>query len=78
MRVSRFSVSQIINGHRAVTTEMAIRIGRVTSTTPEFWLNLQRDVDLYDANMKLSEEIDSLTVLRPPKSEEDLFEFVES
>lgn len=62
--VSRFSVNQIINGRRAVTAEMALRIGRVTSTTPEFWLNLQRDVDLYDARRRLGTELASLKVLR--------------
>jgi antitoxin HigA-1 len=73
MKVSRFSVNQIINGRRAVTAEMAIRLGHVTSTTPELWLNLQRDIDLYKAELKLATEIDQLEVLRPPKSEQDLF-----
>lgn len=36
------SVSQIINSKRAITPEMALRLSRVTSTTPEFWLDLQR------------------------------------
>jgi addiction module HigA family antidote len=73
MRVSRFSINQIINGRRSITAEMAIRLGHVTSTTPDFWLNLQRAVDLYEAEQKLIPVIDKLTVLRPPKSEIDLF-----
>jgi len=77
MRVSRISVNQIINGRRAVTAEMAMRLSRVTSTTPEFWLNLQRDVDLYDAGIKLAKEIDQLDVLRSPKTDAELFEFVD-
>ena len=73
MDVSRFSVNQIINGHRSVTAEMALRLAHVTSTSPQFWLNLQRDVDLYDAQLKLASEINRLEVLRRPKSERELF-----
>jgi antitoxin HigA-1 len=73
MGVSRFSVNQIINGRRTLTAEMALRLARVTSTTAGFWLNLQRDVDLYEAQLALAEKLDKLPVLRPPKSENELF-----
>jgi antitoxin HigA-1 len=73
MRVSRFTVNQIINGKRGVTAEMALRIARVTSTSPEYWLNLQRDVDLYEARRKHGKEIAKLRVVRAPKSARELF-----
>jgi addiction module HigA family antidote len=73
MRVSQFSVNQIVNGRRAVTAEMALRLAHVTSTTPGFWLNLQRDVDLYDARLKLGSELDQLEVVRPPMTPQELF-----
>jgi addiction module HigA family antidote len=73
MGVSRFSVNQIINGRRSVTAEMALRIARVTSTTPDFWLDLQRDVDLYQARLTLDEELERLDVLRSPVADSDLF-----
>ncbi len=73
MKVSRFSINQIINGRRAVTAEMALRLARVTSTTPDYWLNLQRRVDLYQASRKLASKLDGLQVLRPPKTEQELF-----
>jgi len=78
MQVSRFSVNQIINGRRTVTPEMALRLARVTSTTPDFWLNLQRDVDLYQAQMKLADELSQLQILRPFKSEHELFQDVDT
>lgn len=74
MRVSRLSINQIVNGKRAVTAEMALRLARVTSTTPDLWLNLQRDVDLYEARRRLHGAIGELTVLRKPKTERELFE----
>ena len=73
MQVSRFSVNQIINGRRSVTAEMALRLARVTSTTPGLWLNLQRDMDLYHARLKLGSQINKLKVLRPPKAQHELF-----
>jgi antitoxin HigA-1 len=73
MRVSRISINQIVNGRRSVTADMALRLARVTSTTPNFWLNLQRDVDLYEAGRKLSKDIDKLQVLRPLPSDVELF-----
>jgi len=73
MQVSRFSINQIVNGKRAVTAEMALKLARVLSTTPKLWLDLQRDVDLYAARRKLDEEIEALKVLRSPKAEKDLF-----
>ena len=44
--VSRLSVNQLVNGKRSVSAEMAIRLSVVLGTTPQFWLNLQRDNDL--------------------------------
>lgn len=73
MGVSRFSVNQIINGRRAVTAEMALRLAHVTSTSAEFWLNLQVALDLYGAKLKLVDTLSELKVLRPPKSKHELF-----
>jgi addiction module HigA family antidote len=73
MDVSRFSVSQIINGKRAITPEMALRLSHVTSTTPEYWLDLQRAVDLYAARRKLAAELKRLRVVRAPKIESELY-----
>ena len=46
--VSRKAISQIINGRKSITPEMALRFSRAFSnTTPESWLNLQRNYDLW-------------------------------
>ena len=39
-------VHDIVNRHRSITADSALRIGRALGTTPEFWLNLQRMYDL--------------------------------
>src|SRR5690349_4735457 len=73
MGVSRVSVNQIINGRRSITADTALRLARVTSTTPHFWLNLQRNVDLYEAKRKLSKDLEKLRVLRAPPAKTELF-----
>jgi addiction module HigA family antidote len=39
----------IINGKRAVTPDTALRLSKALGGSIKFWLNLQQDVDLYDA-----------------------------
>jgi addiction module HigA family antidote len=46
-------VNTIIAGRRSVTAETAILLAKVFKTTPEFWMNLQTAVDLWEARQKL-------------------------
>ena len=47
--VSRRMVNELLRERRALSPEMAIRLGRFFGNSPEFWLNAQRAVDLWDA-----------------------------
>jgi addiction module HigA family antidote len=47
--VSRKTVSKIINGRGAVVPDMALRLSKAFDTTPELWINLQRNFDLWHA-----------------------------
>ncbi len=73
MRVSRFSINQIVNGRRAVTAEMALRLSKATSTTPHFWLDLQRGIDLHRARLHLQRELGAVRVVRRPVPRRKLF-----
>ena len=46
--VSRLSVSELLLEKRALSADMAIRIGRFTNSTPESWLRMQEAVDLWE------------------------------
>jgi addiction module HigA family antidote len=46
--VSRLSVSELLLEKRALSPDMAIRVGRLTSTTPESWLRMQEALDLWE------------------------------
>lgn len=42
-------LNEIVNTHRGVTADSALAFGEALGTEPEFWLNLQRDWDLWRA-----------------------------
>lgn len=52
--VTRKHMSNVVNGHAAITAELATRIADALGTTPEYWLNLQNAVDLYDARQAVA------------------------
>lgn len=42
-------LNEIINGKRGVSADSALSFAEALNTTPEFWLNLQRNFDLWNA-----------------------------
>lgn len=55
--VSAMTVNQIVNGKRAVSAEVALRLGRYFGISPQFWLNLQARHDLEKAEDALGERL---------------------
>jgi len=47
--VSRKTLSKIVNEGGAITPEMALRLARAFDTSPDLWLNLQKNYDLWQA-----------------------------
>lgn len=45
-------INRIVNGRTSVTAEMALKLGATFGTSPEFWLNAQKAVDLFVAATK--------------------------
>jgi plasmid maintenance system antidote protein VapI len=43
---------------------MALRLGKLFGNTPEYWLNLQRGVDLWDANAAVRDAVAQIKPLR--------------
>ena len=50
-------VSQIIAGKRGITGDTALRLGHWFGTDPQFWLNLQAQWDLVQAEQETGEAI---------------------
>jgi addiction module HigA family antidote len=49
MGVQRKHVNELCNGRRAVTAATALILARVFGNSPDFWLNVQRRTDLWEA-----------------------------
>lgn len=47
--VSRKTISKIVNERGALSAEMALRLSKAFGTTPQLWLNLQQNFDLWHA-----------------------------
>ena len=47
--VSRTALSQFVNGHARLSLEMAQRLAAAFRTSPDVWLNLQHEHDLWTA-----------------------------
>ena len=45
--ISRKTLSKIINERGSVTPDMALRLSRAFDTSPNFWMNLQKNYDLW-------------------------------
>ena len=48
--VSRKTVSKIVNESGSITPDMALRLSRAFDTSPDLWLNLQKNFDLWQAS----------------------------
>ena len=53
--VSRKTLSRIVNEHGSITPDMALRLSKAFSTTPQLWLNLQQNYDLWHVSQKSQE-----------------------
>ncbi|MPZ15786.1 MAG: HigA family addiction module antidote protein [Chloroflexi bacterium] len=55
--VSRQTVNELLRERRSVSPEMALRLSRLFGNSPEFWLNAQRAVDLWEAAEEIGHEV---------------------
>jgi addiction module HigA family antidote len=49
LNMTRAQVSEICNGKRGITPKTALKLSDAFGTTPEYWLNGQRNYDLWVA-----------------------------
>jgi antitoxin HigA-1 len=62
--VSRRTINEILNEKRSISADMAHRLAKFFDTTPEFWLGLQQDVDLWKARQNTHPEYAKIKPLR--------------
>lgn len=63
LKVPTNRVTEILNGHRAVTGDTALRLEQFFGTSAQFWLDLQSHYDLRTAEQKTGADIRNLPTL---------------
>jgi addiction module HigA family antidote len=63
LAVSRQSINELVLERRSLSPEMAVRLGRLFGNSPEFWLNAQAAVDLWDAAHTLERDVQRIKPL---------------
>lgn len=63
--VDRSAIKSLIEGRRAITAEMALRLSVYFGTSAEFWINLQKDYELRRARQERGAEFSR--TIRPLK-----------
>ncbi|HEV7860009.1 MAG TPA: HigA family addiction module antitoxin [Pyrinomonadaceae bacterium] len=61
--VSRRTINEILQEKRPVTVDMAHRLARALGTSPDVWLGLQQDIDLWDALQSRGREYEQIKPL---------------
>ena len=55
--VSRQTVNELLRERRSVSPDMALRLSRLFGNSPDFWLNLQRPIDLWEAEAEIKDDV---------------------
>ncbi|WP_051922952.1 HigA family addiction module antitoxin [Bifidobacterium stellenboschense] len=63
--VSETAVGEIIKGKRGISVAMAHRLGKALNTSAEFWMNLQRDYEIFTFDPSTVENIQPLVPQQP-------------
>ena len=64
LKVSPSTFSRLIKGQSNVSSDMALRLSKTLGRTPESWLIMQNNYNLWHAQQKLNlEEVEKLTLV---------------
>ena len=63
IHVSPMRVSHLIKGTRPVTAELALRIGKALGQSPRYWLNLQADYDIKQAQQETGAALNEVQLI---------------
>jgi len=56
------TLSELYNQKRGISALMALKLAKYFDTTPQFWMNLQDNYDLYQAYLKDANTIEKVPV----------------
>ena len=57
--VTRQTVNDIVREKRGLSPDMCLRLGRLFGTTPQFWMNMQAKVDIWNSMALHADDIEA-------------------
>ena len=60
--VARVTLSRLLNGKAGVSAEMSLRLSEAFSTSPDLWLKMQLQYDMWQARRKKRKKIKPLKI----------------
>ncbi len=64
LQVPANRISDILRGRRGITADTALRLGRHFRTTPEYWMDLQRDYELQVTRQEIGSELKAIRLAK--------------
>jgi len=58
--VSFRSINELVNEKRSLSSEMAMKLSKYFGTSPELWMNLQNQFDIYSVSKYISKELNQI------------------
>lgn len=62
--LTRVRINELILGKRSLTPDTAFRLAKFFNTTPDFWMGLQTNVDMWDTLQASKEEYESISPIK--------------
>lgn len=62
LRVTRASLSRILNGSAGISAEMALRLSEAMGTSPELWTGMQSQYELWHASQRSRKKVPRLAI----------------
>jgi antitoxin HigA-1 len=60
MKISRPTLYDVLNGAAGVTADFALRFATLAGTTPDLYLHMQAELDLWEARGRLKDTLASI------------------
>jgi addiction module HigA family antidote len=65
--ISRPRLNMMLKGRCSLSPEIALRIGRVFGISPEFWLRVRADFELFEEAQRIASLLERLPQIQPPR-----------
>lgn len=62
--ITRVMLSRVLNGKAGISADMAMRLSAALGTSPESWLHMQANYDLWQAEKSMKREVAKIRPLK--------------